>query len=393
MASLIPAGDASAAPFARSARLLAFAFLLVAATALFVNLAHPYQMDFVSYWAAALLTLGGTPAAAYDVAVHHAVQQQAGAFGATMPFPYPPPFLLVVLPFGLLPYGTAAIAWVLATFAAYLAAVRRLFPGAGWLAAAFPAVLVNAIIGQNGFLTAALFIVGAALLPRRPFLAGLLLGLLVIKPQLGLLLPLAFAAGREWRAFAGAAVGAGGALLSAFLLLGPTPYVAMIELIPLYGAIARDGLVPWHKMASVQAALSMMGLPAAVALTAHGLIATAGAAAVWRVWRRPDGDPLGKAAILAAASLLVSPYLYGYDMLILIVPLLWLLGQGENRALLAVLWCLPLISLFQDWGLPAIVNPLPFVSVVVLWLVHRRVMAGMQNPVPLPSILLRRRID
>lgn len=386
MASLIPAGDASAAPFARSARLLAFAFLLVGATALFVNLVHPYQMDFVSYWAAALLTLGGTPAAAYDVAAHHAAQQQAGAFGATMPFPYPPPFLLIVLPFGLLPYGAAAIAWVAATFAAYLAAIRRLFPGAGWLAAAFPAVLVNAIIGQNGFLTAALFIGGAALLPRRPFLAGLLLGLLVIKPQLGVLLPLALAAGREWRAFAGAAAGAGGALLAALLLLGPASYVAMIELMPLYGSIARDGLVPWHKMASLYAALSMGGVPATLALTAHGLVALIGAAAIWRIWRRPDGDPLDKAAALAAASLLVSPYLYGYDMLILIVPLLWLLGQGENRALLAVLWCLPLVSLLQDWGLPVIANPLPFVSLMLLSLVYRRVMTKDSAPSALISL-------
>lgn len=387
MASLTPAGGASAPPFAQSARLLAFAVLLVAATALFVNLAHPYQMDFASYWAAAILTLQGTPATAYDIAAHHEVQQQAGAFGATMPFPYPPPFLLIVLPFGLLPYGAAAIAWVVATFAAYLAAVRRLFPDAGWLPAAFPAVLVNAIIGQNGLLTAAFFIAGTLLLPRRPFLAGLLFGLLVIKPQLGVLLPLAFAAGHHWRAFAGATVGAGGALLAALLLLGSAPYVAMIELVPLYGSIARDGLVPWHKMASLYAALSMMGVPTAVALAAHAFAALAGAAAVWRIWRRRNGDPLGKAAGLAAASLLVSPYLYGYDMLILVMPLLWLLEQGENRTWLAILWCLPLISLFQDWGLPAIVNPLPFVSLTLLWLVYRRVMAD--DPAPMPFISLR----
>jgi len=392
MASLTPAGGAAAPPFAQSARLLAFAVLLVAATALFVNLTHPYQMDFASYWAAAILTLQGTPAAAYDIAAHHAVQQQAGAFGATMPFPYPPPFLLVVLPFGLLPYGVAAIAWVAATFAAYLTAIRRLFPDAGWLPAAFPAVLVNAIIGQNGLLTAALFVTGALLLPKRPFLAGLLFGLLIIKPQLGVLLPLAFVAGREWRAFAGATVGAGGALLAALLLLGPAPYATMTELMPLYGSIARDGLVPWHKMASLYAALGMTGLPAAIALTAHAFAALAGAAAIWRIWRRPGGDPLGKAAALAAASLLVSPYLYGYDMLILIVPLLWLLGRGENRALLAVLWCLPLVSLFQDWGLlPAIVNPLPFVSLTLLWLVYRRVMAG--DSAPSALISLRHRID
>ena len=83
------------------------------------------------------------------------------------------------------------------TFAAYASACGAGRPDTLWLALALPPVLVNAITGQAGFLTAALFVGGMALLPKRPFAGGLLLGLLVVKPQLGLVLPFALLAGRR----------------------------------------------------------------------------------------------------------------------------------------------------------------------------------------------------
>jgi hypothetical protein len=253
--------------------------------------------------------------------------------------------------------------------------MRRLVPNAGWLAAAFPPVVINMILGQNGFLTAALFAGGTVLLPRRPFVAGLVFGLLVIKAASRS----AVAAGvhrrcRQWRAFAGAAVGAIGALLLALLAFGPAPYLSLVEMVPLYGSIMREGFVPWHKMASVYAALSALGVSPTAAFAAHGVVATIAAAMVWRVWRS-DAEPIAKAAVLAGATLLVSPYLYAYDMLLLVLPFLWLLGQGQRGALVVVLWCLPLISLLQDWGLYDRIDPLPIVSAGVLLLVWRRLAA------------------
>src|SRR5258706_6960278 len=79
-------------------------------------------------------------------------------------------------------------------------------PGRGTLllALAAPAVFINAVGGQNGTWTAALFGGGLGLLERRPLLAGGLLGLLIYKPQLGLLIPVALLAGRHLRAAAAA---------------------------------------------------------------------------------------------------------------------------------------------------------------------------------------------
>ena len=106
---------------------------------------------------------------------------------------YPPTFLLAVLPFGLLAYPAA--------LAAFTSAEPALWYGA-WCAgsradrraldrrAAAPAGLINLLDGQNGFLTASL--AGFALLCcAAPGLAGVLIGLVAIKPHLAVLFPLA----------------------------------------------------------------------------------------------------------------------------------------------------------------------------------------------------------
>jgi alpha-1,2-mannosyltransferase len=358
-----------------TARALALVFLVVATMAMATNVTNPFGADFISFWAASVLALGGDAAAAYRLDAHHAVQAGVADFQGMLPFFYPPPFLIVALPLGLLPYWAAAALWIVATFAAYLAAARRLLPGAGWLVAAYPAVIVNAITGQNGFLTAAIFIAGLLALPKRPLAAGMLLGCLIIKPHLALLLPLAFIAAGQWRAFAGAALSSLGLLLLALAMFGPGSYAEWVGQAPVYASILADGSVGWHKMASVYGSLRLAGAPAQLACAIHGAIALCAVAAVWLVWRKQP-DPGAKAAALAAATLLVSPYLFLYDTLILVVPFLWLLSRGERQGLLAALWCVPLIGVAQNWGFNTLLNLTPLVSIAVLVLVCRQILLG-----------------
>ena len=121
----------------------------------------PADRDFISFWGAAQLAIAGNPAAAYDNAALHAVQLTASPLAAGgLPFPYPPAFLLLLIPFGLLPFAAGLVAWACVTFRLYFAAVKRMFPDSGWLPAAFPPVFVAAVIGQNSFLMAALLIGG-----------------------------------------------------------------------------------------------------------------------------------------------------------------------------------------------------------------------------------------
>src|SRR5262249_22533250 len=95
------------------------------------------------------------------------------------------------LPLALLPYPLALLAWLATTGYACWRTLRAMLGEHGSTIAmfAFPAALLNALHGQNAFLTVALFAAGVLMLDRRPWLAGLAFGALVCKPQLGLILP------------------------------------------------------------------------------------------------------------------------------------------------------------------------------------------------------------
>ena len=337
------------------------------------NILHPTSRDFVSFWGAAQLALAGHPAAAYDRAALHAVQTTVATFTrGEMPFPYPPAYLLLVIPFGLLPFGAGMIAWSLSTLAFYLSAARRLFPRSGWLAAAFPAVFANASIGQNAFVTTGIFMTGLALLESSPFAAGAVLGCLVIKPQLGLLLPVALIAARQWRAIVGAAISSTGIMLLGLLLFGTKTTMAWIHQLPLYATIVRDGLVGWSKLGSVYAAARQSGLTEEPAILLHALVLIVAAAAVWRIWRS-DADQGAKVAILSAATLLASPYVFFYDGVILVPAFLWLAREKERPAVLLALWCLPVVMLAQIGAFGAGgVNLNPVVPIALGVLIYRR---------------------
>jgi hypothetical protein len=223
-----------------------------------------------------------------------------------------------------------------------------------------------------------LLIAGMLCLSKRPFLAGLVLGCLVIKPQLGVLIPIAFIAAGQWRAFAGAALSSVGLLFAAWLSFGSEAYAGMIEIAPVFASVASDGLVGWHKMASVYASLRQAGLAAEVAWTLHILTASAAAASVWLVWRRPV-EPGAKAAVLAAASMLVSPYIYVYDSMLLILPILWLVSARVDRRLIIALWLIPLISFFQSLGLNATLNLMPLMPIALLVIVVRQLKRTIPN--------------
>lgn len=154
--------------------------------------------------------MAGHAAAAYDWPTYKLMEETAvgHAFEGYFGWHYPPTFLFVAAILSLLPYAPAYALWAFGTFPGYLVAVRAIIGDrVGYLlAAAFPAVLPNFIVGQNGFLTAGLVGGALVLLERRPIVAGMLLGLLTYKPHLGLLFPIALMAGGYWRTFFTAAL-------------------------------------------------------------------------------------------------------------------------------------------------------------------------------------------
>ena len=138
----------------------------------------------------ARLVLSGHAAAAYDWPTHKLAEDAAlgHAFDGYFGWHYPPPFLFVAAALASLPYTFAYLAWTAGTFLLYLAAIRTIIGDRiGYLlAAAFPPVLANFFVGQNGFLSAALFGGTLVLIERRQsILAGVLLGLLSLQTASG----------------------------------------------------------------------------------------------------------------------------------------------------------------------------------------------------------------
>ncbi len=317
--------------------------------------------DFLNVWAAGRLVLAGQPAAAYDWAIHERMEY-AGVgydFGGYYGWHYPPPFLFAAAGLALLPYAAGMLAWIALTLPLYLATIRQIVAQRiGYLAAfAFPATLWNAAVGQNGFLTAALFGCGLALTQRRPLLAGLCFGLLTYKPQFGLLIPIALAAGAHWRAVASASATACLLYLASWLAFGSDSFVAFWQSIAQTNqAVFAEGRAHLDKMQSTYGLLRSLGVQSDRAWLAQGMVTAAGAIAVAATWRRPL--PFGlKAAALSVGALLASPYVYVYDQVLLAVPVAFLLRARQDDAMRSIEWIALavaglLILTFPVWDLP-----------------------------------------
>jgi len=342
----------------------------------------PLGTDFISFWAASRLALGGTPELAYDPAAHAAIEALpfGGATIGYFSFFYPPIFLVICLPLALLPYAVALGMWIAVTAGAFALAVRRLLPRLAPVellaGATFPAILINAGHGQNGFLSAALFAGGFLVLDRRPLLAGLLLGCLVFKPQLAILVPFALAFSGRWTALAGAAIAALGLAAASWLMLGSESWTAFVSSLLLAQATLSDSLVEPGKMVTVCAAARLLHLPSAAAFGLQLLFSGAMVAVLLRFGRQLDGVMLS--ALTVTATFLATPFAFDYDLMLLAIPLAVLFQRGREGAFLPY----EKLALFCGFVLPLAARPLglglslpvaPLVTLMLLVAIVRRV--------------------
>jgi alpha-1,2-mannosyltransferase len=331
------------------------------------NLLKAAGVDFISFWAAGRLTLAGHASAAYDIALHRKIEQAIVPHVGLLPFPYPPPFLIIVTPFALLPFTWAFVAWVVITGSIYAWSSKRFAPLS--FAFANPPALVDFMIGQTGFLTTGLFLFGLGLLSSAPFTAGAILGLLLVKPQLALLLPVAMLGGREWRAIAGAVMSSVGALLTGVFFFGIDAYRGFLEILPHYTGYMRHNSWNWVELASPFAFLRYININPAAALVAQSVIAAGATLVTYFAWSRRWPE---KFAILAAASLLMSPYLLTYDTLLLIVPAAYFLELRRwwTVGLLWLLCALPVAHFFKLYEGPNTIPLAGLASVGLLTAPH-----------------------
>jgi len=341
---------------------LYFGIWTVRAWVLKVPGVFPPGGDFMVFWSAAHIALSGDPVAVYDFAslrqVEAAAVPQFAAVNGVLPWLYPPTFLLFVTPLGLLPYWLAVPVFLCAGASVYLWVASRILPWrkAWLLCAAFPGIGVALAAGQNSLLLAACGAFALSRLRERPLIAGALLGLLTIKPHLALVFPIALACAGSWKALASMAVTALALAVLALAAFGAAPFAAFAHNAGLARAALETGQGVLARMPTVFAMVKLAGGPAALAYALQALVAAAALAVVVWAWRRPCAMELRAAAVLVA-TLLVSPYLYDYDLALLGPALAWLAMVGcrtgwkpMERELLVLLWLLPLGGpLIAEW--------------------------------------------
>ncbi|HWT11461.1 MAG TPA: glycosyltransferase family 87 protein [Allosphingosinicella sp.] len=273
--------------------------------------------DFVNVYSSGALVLQGRLELLYDVEAYRAFQLELldGRL-QNHNYSYPPVTLLYTWLFALLPYPAAWIAWLAGTGALFALAARPYLRSAGlpaWAALLAPASLINLWAGHYGFLIGALWLSAWRLLPRRPGTAGILIGLMVVKPHLAVLAPIVLLWRREWRAFAAAAATSVALAAVSAALFGPHLWATYLtETALLQAAMVDDvGAFFLTMMPTPTPALVLLGLPTWAAATLQAVVALAAIVTLLR-YLPSDSGQAGLAT--ATATFLVLPYAFAYDM-------------------------------------------------------------------------------
>ena len=269
--------------------------------------------DFHPLWVSGVLAHDGRALINYDSTALHQAQVTLGVDAHRWnPFPYPPTLLLLLAPLGALPQSAAFAVFMMLSGLAFVTAMTlgRLSDWRWWVGAlAAPASGITLISGQSGFLTGALMVGGLRLVERRPALAGVLIGLLAFKPQLGLILPVALIAAGRWRVIAAALATVVAGALASSLAFGVECWIAWARQFVEY---ANQYQVALDLMPTVYAGAVLAGTPQAAALALQMLsLIVAGVVVAKAARERFDARAT---ALIVVGAFLATPHAFNYDM-------------------------------------------------------------------------------
>lgn len=343
----------------------------------------PFALDFLPFWSASYLGLHGHALDAYDVIkltrVETLVEPYMRDLNGIMPWLYPPTMLLLVLPLAWLPYWMAYGVFAIGALLLFVRVVRKIAP---WPQAilpilGFPGVALVLVAGQAACLTAGLAGLSLWLLRRHAAWAGVCAGLLFVKPHLAILFPLAFLCCRAWRALAACLATVLTTWLLSLAAFGPDTVLAFVHGVQVAQGTVAEGQAHLFRMPSLFIMARMLHAPISVAYVLHAMGALSAVAVVANAWRKPCAYPL-RAAALITASLLISPYLYDYDMVWLGLVIAWLCVHGVThgwhvgeREWLVLLWLTPLLGLVVVDAVGF--QFLPLVTLTTLAGIHRKI--------------------
>jgi hypothetical protein len=278
---------------------------------------QPLGVDFLPLWTAGRMSWTH-PGQVYDFAtVSHAQDWLLPGVKWMRPYAYPPTALLLLAPFGVLPFWPALGLWVALGLGVFLYAGARLATGRLTLNLALmalsPAVLLAAMVGQSVLPAAALMVLAMVELEKRPRLAGAFLALAAaIKPQAVLLAPIALISGGAFEALASAAVVEALLVGASVALFGFDRWSEWFASLPAFEAVVQTSPGLISGVITPNGAAQQLGVTGVAATIWRAAFALFGIVLVWLAFRR-RGDASSRLAALAAGSLLAAPYAMHYD--------------------------------------------------------------------------------
>lgn len=301
--------------------------------------------DYDAFFVAGLMADRGQAIETYQAADMQAAQQEFSGSADFMPWTYLPPYLLLVRILAQLPIGISFLAFIAATFVFYLLILRRIagdyLPGV--LIAILPTILVLVRTGQNGFLTAGLIGGFLVFFSERRGIAGVPLGLMIIKPHLAAGIALLALLDRRW-----AAAGIAGGLVVVALVLATAAFG--MEIWPAFfaglgdaGQFLTGGYYSLFRMSSIYAAVLSLGGPSTLAFAVHAAGALVALGVIVHAYRK-RWTPRRLAATTCVSSVFVSPYNYDYDLAIVGVAIAFVLPEILDKARRWELVALALLS-------------------------------------------------
>lgn len=302
--------------------------------------------DFMHFYVQGYIANAHDAGALYDRAAHAALLAKVipGSNDLRYPPVYGPQVAAFFAPLARLSYNNANYTWLLITFLVYglcgWALWRRSARLREWKGTTLVLLLAAPALNFDlGFAQAA--VIGLACVTAsflffrssRQFLAGVAVGALTYKPQLGLVAAFVFVFAGEWRVVAGAVLSGATQLLGGCLYWGfpiLVPYLRTLASLP---TVANDMEPFKFQMHSWRAFFDLLGLSPRAATIAFAVAAAATAVLALKSWRA-GGSLRLRYSVLLLASALVNPHLYVYDLLLLVPALLllwdWVLDQPDR---------------------------------------------------------------
>lgn len=292
--------------------------------------------DFINVWGGGQLIRAGAISTLTDLHAYAAFQRHL--FGDIGPhnYSYPPVSYPLAALLSMLPYPLALASWTIGTGALFWRAARPWWPaaaGPAWLAVLTPAALVNVWAGHYGFLIGALFLFGWRNVDANPWRAGLFFGLMLVKPHLAVLVPIALVARGSWRAVAGAGLTAIALVAVTSWWFGIQPWIDFLfRTGSLQASLIDAGAQFFHIMStSVTTAVLELTGSWALAIVLQAGVSAAAIAMVWvaAIRRVPTRD---LALLTATATFLVLPYAFNYDLTVVMLGALVAMTRDEATA-------------------------------------------------------------